>query len=93
MYSKNFLFCAVQRMGGATIQNDAPPGPYTWWSTSIWQTAVSPVPLAGSSLDTPREHAAELVLDILHVTQPPSLSVEVSIPKCVAESRPTSGEE
>ena len=50
------------------------------WSTSIWQTAVSPVPLACSSLDTPREHAAELILDILHVTQPPSLSVEVSTP-------------
>ena len=50
------------------------------WSTWIRQTAVPPVPLAGSSLDTPREHVAELVLDLIPVTQPPSLSVEESTP-------------
>ena len=42
----------------------------------VTDNSISPVPLAGSSLNTPSEHVAELVLDRVVVTQPPSLTVE-----------------
>ena len=75
-------------------------GPYTCGGTGGWRRVVyldmadscTPVPLAGNSLDTPREHVAGSVLDSIPVTQPGSLSVEESTPECVAGSRLTSGE-